>query len=222
MLSICASGGDKGHIMTFKDSYSTILSTLAFLISASSAYYSTVRQADDLKIIITEYPRVSWDSATSTVKLHPNHTIVVVNHGTQPAAVLSYGITAYFDVGRGDRPEEIPCWGDAVAWATSNVGPATFKERDVAVKTVGVDELPKGAKRGDDGEYIFDLKEKKNYKVATICLTMVISTPSKPYDVVTFGIREGYFEEGMKSLGPGRIRSERDIQVIKNTKTIFN
>jgi hypothetical protein len=72
--------------LSIKDGLTITLSSLAFLVSVGSFYFSTVRQSDDLRVIITNVPGVS---VVSNDRLSVGRgTIVFINSGNRTAAVV--------------------------------------------------------------------------------------------------------------------------------------
>ena len=72
--------------LSLKGSYSILLSTLAFIISAFGFYLNNLKWDDDLRVIIDQLPFVSLMAGGSTIS--DPYRLVFVNAGNQSAALL--------------------------------------------------------------------------------------------------------------------------------------
>jgi hypothetical protein len=81
-----ANGSSKAAI-TFKDWASLTFSLLALTISAGSAYFSIIRQVDDLRVLIDGVLIVRPEKGTGNITIETDQSLNFANLGNRPIAV---------------------------------------------------------------------------------------------------------------------------------------
>ncbi len=82
--------------MTWKDSYSAILSSLALIISGTSAYYSLFRVNLDAKLLIggDQYPAYG-ENAGSITNIYWDVSLTFINNGNRPYSVQKIALDSF-------------------------------------------------------------------------------------------------------------------------------
>src|SRR4051812_24155521 len=95
--------------LLFKDWITLCLSVLAFVFSIMIGYYVTIRQKDDLRVVVSSLPDLDFDLETNLGTLSEDKmTLVFINSGTRPAIVLG---VQYIISEKSNEPREVACWG---------------------------------------------------------------------------------------------------------------
>jgi len=174
-----------------KDKVTFVLSILAFLISGSSFYFSSLRQVDDLQVIITNELIVKVDREAGNISVSGTPTAVIINSGTRAAAIVLVGVVIRqkFD----DKSEDCGEVGIVTAYSMHAAGqtilkydeaPLSIKGDDVTPRTLkfGADFLEAGTddvKKGDDdGTVVIPLgEEAERDGHFRVCMLFRVATP---------------------------------------------
>ena len=97
---------------TIKDVVTFLLSILAFVISGASFYFSSLRQVDDLQVIITDELFITVNREDGNIEVSGTPTAVIINSGTRAAAIVRVGVVIRQTFSPEDRPEN--CGREAI------------------------------------------------------------------------------------------------------------
>jgi hypothetical protein len=115
-----------------KDWITITLSVLALTISALSAYWTIIRQVDDIRVIVTGSPFVIFDKEKEVVKFYlTNGNITFTNIGNRSAAIVSAWLELYQPDDAYSKCDERP---DSQGWLLETAG-VVVKAGDVSVQS---------------------------------------------------------------------------------------
>src|SRR5215212_6888961 len=71
-----------------KDVITITLSLSAFVLSAMTAYFNVIRRVDDVRVIVSGDPRVTFNGENLEAGLPRKYTLIFFNTGSRPAVIL--------------------------------------------------------------------------------------------------------------------------------------
>jgi len=168
--------------MKWKDRITFVIAVVAFVLSLWNFYSTSIRQMDDVSIIISSVPSLRRVDADKMITRKKLSTIALLNSGTRPATILSVDVLFI----QSPRSPEEECSGDHSSLRIrfeTDFEPLVLKEKETVVKTIKITgyQGPKGyaEQTGDDftvtirGEY----RKERTVPVA-ICYAVHLATPS--------------------------------------------
>jgi hypothetical protein len=78
---------EKLHGNPVRDWLSLLFSLLALGISSVTAYWSIIRQIDDVRLMVTRSPSFAFDSDKNQIKIHTEQILTYINLGNRPVAI---------------------------------------------------------------------------------------------------------------------------------------
>jgi len=186
-----AKDAGKSH---FRDWWSTILSTLAFFISAIGFYLNFV-QTDDLRVIFDEMPRLVVGS-DKRLGAFGNLRVAFVNGGNQAAAIMKLEVYEYEDEpGVSGICQVTDPQVSRMTKVATELAPFVLKPGDIAVKDLAMSDMKSKAIKGDLGGYAGQL-------FAQLCVRVYFATPlSSTVDDIFFLFK--YSATWIRSLNDG-------------------
>jgi hypothetical protein len=118
--------------MKAKDWISIPVSIIALLIAGFTAYFTFLRQADDLSVVVEGYRRFEIDKGTKSIATRPDYTMTFANAGTRAAMVrifLSLSQTAEMNA-------QLDCDKLPLNWTSFDIDPFVVKPGDVLIQRV--------------------------------------------------------------------------------------
>ena len=76
-----------------KDFAPIVIASLAFLLSIGQAYYTVVRQKDDVRAVVTQFPYAVTDSTAHSIAVEGAGTLTFANTGNISDAILLAALT---------------------------------------------------------------------------------------------------------------------------------
>jgi len=205
-----------------KDWIAVSISFLALVVASGSAYYSVIRQVDEISVVFESTPFFNVSSGPQErLEIIRGLAIVFINAGTRPAAVVS--VKMHFNEaasteslesslgwcgrGRADQYKEVPLVFE----------PFVIKEKEIVRKSFTVD-----AKKKDKVSLPMPswFKDAQGYWLS-MCVSFHIATPSNAYAEMDLDLPNRYGFVGNTNIYP-----DTDVPIVpyliwKDTHTIF-
>ena len=152
-------------------------STLAIVISLVTAYLTTFRTVDELKVIVDRRPAIFFHDGLGRMMTYGSLSVVFINSGTRPISVLRASL--YFGEAKttGGRTE---CDG---VYLDTDLKSLVIEEKKIIVKAISPTD-PRYSVEGDDlqkvdGAYTFNPRASSLARgFLTTCISFEVATPS--------------------------------------------
>jgi hypothetical protein len=156
-----------------KDWLSIVLSVVALLTSAGTAYFTSMRQTDILRLEVNTSPILSMDSSTARLSLKGDLVFFLINAGSRPAVVSALHLNV------GEIGKDGKCGGTKFeAGMDAFVVPA----KDIVSKRVrfkpGVSTKAELHESGDEISFAIE-PSAEGKSAGAMCVTAQITTPSR-------------------------------------------
>lgn len=178
--------------MSFKDWWTVILSTLAFLISAASFYSNVLRQTDDVRVILETLPEIRFESNQLTSK--GKTRIAFINAGNQSVAILRTFVTVW----QKERPSLIgtpSCEGrrpildkDEIE---TDLEPFVVKPGEVIIRDM---KLKSPSSEPFNPGMVWPSPNRFYYHLVDTCLEFSFATPLKSNGFKTIGVGRRFMQ----------------------------
>jgi hypothetical protein len=162
--------------LTAKDWITITLSSLALVISASSAYYNILRQQDDLRVVIGEAPGIFYDTNARNIAIIGGQGLTFINSGNRAAAIMNVSLVIATPLKDENSPK---CSTTSTYELRYLFEPFVMKPGELTVKSL--QDMPIGSIRPSDPRVrllpheLFDIKLHDHI---IICLFFEVETPS--------------------------------------------
>jgi hypothetical protein len=171
--------------ITTKDIVATSIAVLSLLISATLAYFTVLRQADDLRAVVNAFPWLTIDSQRNSILVSGSLDMHFINAGPRPAAILAVTLPIYDGL---KLPPEAGIEDKSICAApkivATDLEPFVLKEKEIAQKKARMLRLDYTTPTGtsaEEGSILFPLppisREHPEYR-AQLVLCVRLATPS--------------------------------------------
>jgi hypothetical protein len=164
-------------IMEPKDWVAVGISTLAFIVSIVSAYFTLFYAVDELSVIFISAPDQSFSEAQSRVFISGDLSILFINGGTRAAAVREVRL----EIG---AVEHSPYSGDSCKGPRfiAELEPFVIKEKEIVARKLRFrpsffSALEERTEENGDVSYRFPVDPSQEYS-ASMCAVFYVSTPT--------------------------------------------
>ncbi len=172
-----------------KDLIVVTTSTLAFLMSTTTTYLSTFRNVDDIRVIVSNTPKLWHEPLSDAVNIISKHALTFSNAGNRSAAILGLNLVLFrnFPGGSGDVNCEDKREALGIASSASyNLKPVILQPREISITEVYLTS-PDASPDPDDGlnMSLLNMSTPLDYEI-TVCLCMrfYIATPDASYSII--------------------------------------
>jgi hypothetical protein len=202
-----------------KDYLAITISLVALAISAFTAYFTVVRQTDDLRVISTEHPHVRFSADKARAYLGGTLSLSFINAGTRPAIIHKTHIVLYVFTEQkfeGFCPKTVR--DDRRMVFETDMAPLVLRERDIisAVVRPVVRRGPPDVTAEEDGSISFALPPGADYAAVHVCWQFFAATPSESdiWSEFGFEIHSTETTDGDEQSGP--------MTIYRRSGTIFD
>jgi hypothetical protein len=173
----------RGIAMTGKDWVTIILSTLAFLLSAGTAYFNIVRQEDNVSVTFGRVPSISISETNDRFLIVEDEVdLILINSGNRGVAIS--GLAMFVMQHDQHTRCKTATSGNDGAWFTYKIEPFIVKANDLEAKRLRIaqpyssSETPKNK----SGQYTFPFEEINKGRpeaLIEICFAVFFTTPGQ-------------------------------------------
>jgi hypothetical protein len=209
-----------------RDWASFVMSSVAFVVSISVAFFTVVRQEDNISVVFRDTPFLMRDDGESLMVKWGELSIVLINNGNRPAVVSHIALRVHEYIK--ERVNE--CDGSEAATVTfeTDFEPVVLKEKEVTFKKIGIRSTASNSRQKlekiDVNSYrvmVDDSNKGKEKIPLEVCLYVGLSTPSLADFRTSVSLDRTDVEVGWVDVGYYYPDPPKPYRILRNFRTIF-
>jgi hypothetical protein len=166
----------------FRNQISLIISISAFLISASSTYYSSFRVEDHVSLLFPSPPIAVWDTDNYLSAPSSVGNAIFINSGTRASVIIWFQLFYLQHGGTNQRSCSTGLYPDDATFLT-DLEPMVLKEKDARTNKINILDTTyyMNVKKRPDGRFSFPVDSRMTgmQKIdIDVCAIVRIATPS--------------------------------------------
>lgn len=155
---------------------SAVASVLALAVSGATAYFSVLRQTEELRVSAIEPPRFFYDRETNTFRVGKKLAVIFVNSGNTPIVIRGVSVIINEDT----RPN-----GCAGRGMDTDLEPFVIKEKELVQRTMALRLIEgielNGVEVGNEFEFPPPKGFDRNDFTVKLCMNVSAITPTVTY-----------------------------------------
>jgi hypothetical protein len=213
-----------------KDVITITLSLSAFVLSAMTAYFNVIRRVDDVRVIVSGDPRMTFYGENLEAGLPRKYALIFFNTGSRSAVILDHSFVFAQLLPQplpDSKPSGSKCGQNANTF-DSNLKPFVIKEKEVIVKDIIIggrgdfnrrteqelEGMGLVIKVTDVGQFSYDFR---------VCLVFGATTPSTAHHTREIQVSHNVLSKrpmDYEVLNP--ISIKRPVKIVDEGGTIFD